>query len=122
MTQNYIGTKQVLAWDQEKDGKPGYAVKYADGYTSWSPKGIFETSYIPMGNIGHLPPFAQRMIGEHAQLLDKVTKLRGFVDSSAFMVLTGTERDHLTEQLAAMEAYLAVLDKRIAAFPALTSA
>lgn len=143
MTQSYIGTKIVLAlamsreayneyrgWKlpADEDGADaGYLVEYQDGgkpnhpdhvgYISWSPKDQFEAAYIPMGNIGHLLPFGQRVIGEHAQLLDKVTKLRGFVDSSAFMALTGTERDHLTEQLAAMEAYLAALNKRIAAFP-----
>ena len=50
MTQNYIGVKQVLAWEQEKDGKEGYAVKYLDGYISWSPKDIFESAYYPQGH------------------------------------------------------------------------
>ena len=46
MTHHYIGTKIVLAWAAEgKDGAPGYGVKYADGYTSWSPKAAFEESY-----------------------------------------------------------------------------
>ncbi len=45
MTEKYIGTKEILAWPQEKDGKPGYAVKYADGYISWSPKAVFEVAY-----------------------------------------------------------------------------
>lgn len=49
MTQYYIGVKQVQAWEQEKDGKPGYAVKYPDGYISWSPKEAFESAYLPMG-------------------------------------------------------------------------
>ena len=26
MTKYYIGTKQILAWPQDKDGAPGYAV------------------------------------------------------------------------------------------------
>ena len=55
MTHRYIGTKEVTAWFAEKDGKPGYGVKYADGYTSWSPKATFEEAYIPIGNIGHMP-------------------------------------------------------------------
>ena len=38
MTRKYIGTKIVTAYPQEKDGKPGYGVIYADGYTSWSPE------------------------------------------------------------------------------------
>jgi hypothetical protein len=45
MTHRYIGTKEVVAWAAEKDGKPGYGVKYADGYTSWSPKDAFEEAY-----------------------------------------------------------------------------
>lgn len=48
--QYYIGVKQVFAWPQEKDGTPGYAVKYPDGYTSWSPKEVFEAAYLPQGN------------------------------------------------------------------------
>ena len=49
MTQHYIGTKQITAWPSEKDGAQGSAVKYADGYTSWSPKATFEAAYMPMG-------------------------------------------------------------------------
>lgn len=45
MTHRYIGTKEVVAWAAEKDGKPGYGVKYADGYTSWSPADAFEEAY-----------------------------------------------------------------------------
>lgn len=45
MTKTYTGTKTVTAWPQKhEDGRPGYAVKYADGYVSWSPKEIFEAS------------------------------------------------------------------------------
>lgn len=50
MTQYYIGTKQIVAWEQEKDGQPGYAVKYPDGYISWSPKETFEAAYLQQGN------------------------------------------------------------------------
>ena len=45
MTHHYIGTKEITAWEQEKDDQPGYAVKYADGYISWSPKAVFEEAY-----------------------------------------------------------------------------
>ncbi len=45
MTKKYIGTKIITAFPQEKDGNPGYGVIYADGYTSWSPKEVFEESY-----------------------------------------------------------------------------
>jgi hypothetical protein len=50
MTQHYIGTKQIVAWEQDKDGEPGYAVKYPDGYVSWSPKATFESAYLPQGD------------------------------------------------------------------------
>lgn len=54
--QHYIGCKQVEAWEQEGTeyaaGTPGYAVKYQDGYTSWSPKDVFEAAYLPMGTLG----------------------------------------------------------------------
>ena len=45
MTAYYVGVKMIEAWEQEKDGKPGYAVKYEDGYVSWSPADVFERSY-----------------------------------------------------------------------------
>jgi hypothetical protein len=49
MTQHYIGCKQVEAWEEERNGEPGYAVKYPDGYISWSPQDVFESAYLPMG-------------------------------------------------------------------------
>lgn len=46
MTHKYIGTKIITAWSAPgKDGTPGYGVKYEDGYTSWSPKDVFESAY-----------------------------------------------------------------------------
>lgn len=45
MTKRYIGTKIIMAWPEERNGAPGYAVKYHDGYTSWSPAAIFEDAY-----------------------------------------------------------------------------
>jgi hypothetical protein len=41
----YIGTKIVHAFPHQQAGKDGYAVHYADGYTSWSPKDVFEEAY-----------------------------------------------------------------------------
>jgi hypothetical protein len=41
----YIGTKEIEAEPQEKDGREGYAVRYPDGYVSWSPKEAFEAAY-----------------------------------------------------------------------------
>lgn len=42
---SYIGIKAVQAEPEERDGQPGYAVVYADGYRSWSPAAAFEDAY-----------------------------------------------------------------------------
>jgi len=47
----YYGTNRVTAWPElTPEWKPeeGYTVKYADGYTSWSPKDTFEAAYQPL--------------------------------------------------------------------------
>lgn len=62
MTNDYYGTKRVTAWPEVRgsselgaDDIEGYAVKYADGYTSWSPKDVFEAAYQPLDalSFGH---------------------------------------------------------------------
>jgi hypothetical protein len=116
MTQEYIGTKQVTAWEQEKDGQPGYAVKYADGYVSWSPKDVFEQAYIAIGHVSHLPAHQRRVIGERAQLADKLKKLEDFSVSERFAALDPAEQWRLGHQAQIMGEYLSVLDARIAAF------
>jgi len=116
MTREYIGTKQITAWPQEKDGKPGYAVKYADGYTSWSPKDVFEAAYIDIGHVSQLPPHQQRVIGEKAVNDDKVQKLSAFLAGSIFEGLDEHERNRLTHQLQVMVLYSDILAERIAAF------
>lgn len=117
MTQDYIGTKQITAWAQEKDGAHGYAVKYADGYTSWSPKDVFEAAYLPMGHVGHLPPHHQRVVGEKVQLDDKIAKLREFTATTLFSGLLREERVLLINQLDAMCHYAGILGQRLKALP-----
>lgn len=116
MTQSYIGTKQVLAWEQEKDGQPGYAIKYQDGYISWSPKDVFEEAYLPMGNVDHLPAHQQRVIGEHAQLKVKVDKLIAFINGDGFAKLTKEDQELLAHQLLYMASYQATLEVRMERF------
>jgi hypothetical protein len=41
----YIGVKEITAAPHTKDGVEGYKVVYKDGYTSWSPKAVFEEVY-----------------------------------------------------------------------------
>jgi hypothetical protein len=52
MTQYYIGTKQVIAWPESRDGEEGYAVKYPDGYMSWCPKAVFDSAHLAQGHDG----------------------------------------------------------------------
>jgi hypothetical protein len=42
----YIGIKSIQAEPQDRDGQPGYKVVYEDGYISWSPKDVFDKTYI----------------------------------------------------------------------------
>lgn len=41
----YVGTKIIHAQPAQQIGEPGYLVRYADGYESWSPKDVFEEAY-----------------------------------------------------------------------------
>lgn len=41
----YIGTKIIHAQPEQLIGEPGYLVRYADGYESWSPENVFEEAY-----------------------------------------------------------------------------
>lgn len=116
MTQHYIGTKQVLAWPQDKEGVPGYAVKYLDGYISWSPKDVFEAAYVSMGHVGHLPPHQQRVIGECEQLADRIKKLEAFLSTPVFAGLPDDERQLLKMQADAMVLYLGIINTRVEQF------
>lgn len=118
MTQDYIGTKQITAWEQDRDGQQGYAVKYADGYISWSPKDVFEVAYLPMGHVGHLPPHMQRVVGEKVQLMDKLDKLRAFFNKPAFSALAWVDQGLLLTQADVMAAYIRILQARIESFTA----
>ena len=113
MTQHYVGTKIVEAWKQEKDGQPGYAVKYSDGYVSWSPQAQFEAAYLAIGHIGHLPGHIQRMVAEHAELADRILKLDAFTNSEAFQALPELERTALLEQGILMAKYRNKLKERL---------
>lgn len=55
MIRDYYGTKRITAWSMALKGKPGYAVKYEDGYISWSPQDVFEAAYQPLDKLsfGH---------------------------------------------------------------------
>lgn len=48
MTHDAYSTKRVTVWDQERDGVPGKAIKYQDGYQSWCPDAVYERDYQPI--------------------------------------------------------------------------
>ncbi|QXG49206.1 crAss001_48 related protein [Pseudomonas viridiflava] len=114
MSQEYIGTKQVTAWPELKNGLEGFGVKYADGYTSWSPKDVFDQSYIGIGQVKELPPHVQRVIGEKAQLDDRLAKLSAFIKTPGFKELSAKSQELLTAQAGAMGEYSDLLAERLA--------
>lgn len=116
MTQEYIGTQQVTAWEQEKDGQAGYSVKSADGNIVWMAKEAFEAIFVGLGHITALPPHQQRVLGERAQLAIKLTALKGFTQAPMFKSLPEAEQSRLLIQVDAMGVYHQVLLDRIAAF------
>lgn len=113
MTQHYVSTKIVVAWPEDKDGQAGYAVKYPDGYRSWCPKDAFDKANIALGHIGHLADWQQRLCAEYRQLQDKLVKLDVFINT---LKLNKSPHEDLAEQAAAMHAYAAALEKRMADF------
>lgn len=113
MTQHYVGTKIIEAWPQERDGVSGYAVKYSDGYTSWSPADTFESTYIPLGHIGSLKPHEQRMVAELADLDRKLMRLCAFLESPEFQKIGDHDRHDMELQANCMRAYANVLTARV---------
>lgn len=69
MTKDYYGTKRVTAWPEGKSAengeiRAGYAVKYEDGYRSWSPKHVFEAAYQPVTGMSFGHAIAAMKSGE----------------------------------------------------------
>lgn len=74
----YMGIKLIQAAPAQKDGKEGYNVIYPDGYASWSPKDVFEASYLDLGEdpTRITPPVIESMIAEvTVQKIDPKTSL-----------------------------------------------
>jgi len=88
--------------------KGDYLVRYEDGYISFSPKDVFEAGY----SINY-PEWLERVILEKDTLDLKISKLSKFIDSSMGDVVETAHNPILNLQLDAMNAYSAVLNKRI---------
>lgn len=121
----YIGTKQVEAElmnmgkayekgllqagrvpSKTEQDKPGYHVKYMDGYGSWSPAKPFEEAY-------KLADTAlDRMLIEGEDLTVKLEKLLSFTTTLAFDMLDTATKAMLMAQAGVMQDYRNVLNQR----------
>lgn len=113
MTQHYVGTKIVVAYSAIKDGVEGYNVTYKDGYVSFCPTKQFEEANIPIGNVGHLPEWMQRLIAEQAVLQNNYRKL---IDAIQNGRVPESEVQILTEQYECMVHLYVILQARIDKF------
>ena len=140
----YEGTKRVHAkpmtrgaynayrgWQlpaDENGDDEGFLVEYVDGgrgndsrhagYISWSPKDVFERSYKEVKTVPGLAPHQQRVVDEHAELLERLCKLRAFIadDKGPFRRLDDAERHRLMRQEEVMTELAEILAERVAAF------
>lgn len=123
----YIGTKQVEAEpmtmgqayekgflqagrvpSETEQDKPGYHVKYADGYESWSPAEPFEKAYKVADT------FVDRLLIERDELNERLNKLRQFIESPKFVEVTDEYQSLLlSKQESRMHEYLEILNERI---------
>lgn len=102
----YTGTKTVTAWPAERqEGEAGYAIEYADGYRSWSPKDVFEATYKPSGT------WQERLLIEYDELKARTEKLGAFIVG---LRADDTRADALEAQYGIMLTLLAVLKIRLA--------
>jgi hypothetical protein len=134
----YVGTKVVRAlpmnrlaynnlrgWDlpRDEDGTDeGYLVEYVDGgqanvqgftgYISWSPKAVFEQSYV-LGIKAHPSTFKDRLIVERDQTAERLKKLSLFLGSGNQPKLSTFDWNDLKQQEKIMQDYVAVLERRI---------
>lgn len=122
----YIGTKMVNAEPMtkgeafeknllktgvevniEESTQEGYKVEYEDGYTSWSPKEVFEKAY------KLAETFQDRLQIEECELNDKINKLNHFMQGEKFAALNEVQRNYMSEQYRVMVKYQEILKKRI---------
>lgn len=93
--------------DLHTDDEPGYIVKYADGYVSWSPKEAFENAY-RVCDTG-----LDRLKIELEEVKQRLIKLNEFLYSADHPKISEEEKYRLNEQKIAMERYAGILIARI---------
>lgn len=135
----YLGTKVVhgtpmnrldynilRGWELPEDengADEGFLVQYTepgntnvpgfDGYVSWSPRDIFEKSYVPVTAEPVQESFTDRMKSELFALEQKMLKLRSFFLTETFGQIDHEEQVLMQNQLQAMELYHDVLARRL---------
>lgn len=90
---------------KENFGNIGYLVEYPDGYRSWSPKKVFESTYRVSET------YVDRMKIELADLNERIIKATRTINT--FGAISEEERWYLKKQLEAMQEYADVLYDRI---------
>lgn len=63
-----------------------------------------------------MQPYQQRVVEEHDELAEKVSRLTAFVNSDKFIRVDSREQSRLMEQLGVMTQYMGILEERIGAF------
>ena len=100
----------------------GYKVIYEDGYTSWSPKDVFEKAYKQIATEIIIPnkdleAHQYRVIDEAKELDYNINKLDSFIESNEiFKTLSQEEQHLLIKQVQAMSYYFTILTERIKNF------
>lgn len=96
------------------DNMMGYLVEYEDGYTSWSPKSVFDKGY------ALTETHVDRMKFELAELNERIVKATRALYTPDLM--NSFEREQLSKKLVHMRDYANTLYDRIAYFcPEVTS-
>ena len=121
---NEVNGKQTIVLTGHED--EGYKVVYEDGYTSWSPKDVFEKAYrkikvtedlINVVECNEYQQFQQRVIDEASELNIKINVLDDFIlNNNIYKKLPEDEQVRLIQQVRAMEYYFSVLIERIQNF------
>lgn len=99
--------------EEEHPTQQGYRVVYPDGYVSWSPTAQFEEAYLKVPNTEGKAPWLVRLLGEEAQLTDRMNKLTAFLAAEDVVRIQDDEHRDLMTQLQFMAQYRLVLRSRI---------
>ena len=99
----------------------GCEVIYEDGYKSWCPKDVFERNAVELRDLDYFihkcqdnyPDYIKLMFIEESELLNKINKLRDFINSETFNNLDNYQQNALVKQHTFMLGYLNILRERI---------